>query len=212
MTTARSRTDATRMGLVRARRRLEQVQKGAALLKRKRESLVSELFRRARPAMNTREAIEAQARAAWHALLQAYASQGAEGLKPFGWPTREVTVDLELFELWGLKAAALSRRPSLVRSIAARGVLPGAEEAASQSAARAFEELLEQLVDAAPQEQVMRRLGQALSRTTRLVNTLEQRVAVQLKHDMVAIRRTLEEREREDTLRLKRLLQRRTRR
>jgi V/A-type H+-transporting ATPase subunit D len=201
-------TAATRSALVHSRRRLEQVRKGAALLKRKRESLVEELLKRARPAVTTREGIEAQARLAWHALLEAYAAHGGAALVPLGWPTRELTVDLQVFELWGLKAAALRRRPQVVRSIAARGVLSGADEAGSQAAARAFEELVEQLVDAAPREHVMRRLGQALSRTTRLVNTLEQRVAVQLEHDLATIRRTLDEREREEHLRLKHLLKR----
>lgn len=54
----------------------------------------------------------------------------------------------------------------------------------------------------------MRRLGQALARTTRLVNTLEQRVAVRLVSDLADIRRTLNEREREEHLRLKRLIAR----
>lgn len=208
--TAGSRASATRSTLVRFRRRLDQVQKGAALLKRKRESLVEELFARARPAVTTREAIEAQARLAWHAYWAALAVHGTEALGPLGWPRREVTVDLEPFELWGLKAVALEKKPQVVRSVAARGVLPGSADAPSQVAAQAFEVLAEGLLEAAPAEHVMRRLGQALARTTRLVNTLEQRVAVQLSRDLTSIRRTLEEREREEHLRLKRLIARRT--
>lgn len=207
--TSGSRASVTRSTLVRFRRRLDQVQKGAALLKRKRESLVEELFSRARPAVTTREAIEAQARTAWHAYWAALAVGGAEALGPLGWPTREVTVDLEPFELWGLKAVALQKKPQVVRSVAARGVLPGSADAPSQAAAHDFEVLTEALLEAAPQEHVMRRLGQALARTTRLVNTLEQRVAVQLTRDLTSIRRTLEEREREEHLRLKRLIARR---
>ena len=55
----------------------------------------------------------------------------------------------------------------------------------------------------------MRRLGQALARTTRLVNTLEQRVATRLVADLSSIRQTLDEREREEHLRTKRLISRR---
>jgi H(+)-transporting ATP synthase subunit D len=206
-----TRTAATRSGLVRARRRLDQVQKGAALLKRKRESLVEELFARAKPAVSTREAIERQARRAWHSTWAALAQGGGDALLALGWPTRPVMVDLESLELWGLRAVALNRPPKVVRSLAARGVLPGAHDAASQDAAGDFEVLLEQLLEAAPQEHVMRRLGQALARTTRLVNTLEQRVSVQLRRDLSSIRRTLEEREREEHVRLKLLMARRGR-
>ena len=79
----------------------------------------------------------------------------------------------------------------------------------SQDAAREFEILLERVLDGAPQEQAVRRLGQALSRTTRLVNTLEQRVGVRLVADLAEIRQTLSEREREEHLRIKRLIARR---
>ena len=87
--------------------------------------------------------------------------------------------------------------------------MPGPGEGAAAEAAREFETLMEQLIDAAPQEHALRRLGQALSRTTRLVNTLEQRVAINLAADLAAIRRTLSEREREEHLRIKRLIGRR---
>jgi V/A-type H+-transporting ATPase subunit D len=203
------RAAATRSSLLRCRRRLTQVQKGTALLKHKRESLVDELFARARTAVTSREAIDAQAGQAWRSLWTALAAHGSDALTPMGWPRRELDIDLSASELWGLKMVALARRPSLVRSIAARGVLAGSGEAASQEAARNFEVLLEQLLDAAPQEDVLRRLGRALARTTRLVNTLEQRVSVRLRAELAGIRRTLDEREREEHLRIKHLTVRR---
>ena len=203
------RAAATRSSLVRFRRRLDQVQRGAALLKRKRESLVNDLFARARLAVTSREAIDAESRVAWHLLWDALSAQGGDALAPLGWPTRDIRVELTAEELWGLRVVELASRPQVVRSIAARGVLPGPGEAAGQEAARAFEALLERLLDAAPKEQVMRRLGQALARTTRLVNTLEQRVATRLVADLSSIRQTLDEREREEHLRTKRLISRR---
>ncbi len=207
--TRATRAPATRSSLLRSARRLDQVRRGAALLKRKRQSLVEELFMRARIAVTSREAIDAQARRAWRSLWLALAANGNDGLTPLGWPTREVDVDLRAVELWGLRAVALINRPTLVRSLAARAVLPAPGEASSQDAAREFEVLVEQLVDAAPQEHALRRLGHALSRTTRLVNTLEQRVAVRLTADLSEIRRTLTEREREEHVRIKHLIARR---
>ncbi len=207
--TAGKRPPATRSNVVRLRRRLEQVNKGAALLRKKRESLVAELFLRARPAVDSRRAIEQRALAAYRALLDAYASRGREELTALGWPTREVEVDLQPLEVWGLRAVDLSKPPALVRSLAARGGVPGPGDAAAHTAAGEFERLTELLLEAAPKELLMRRLGQALSRATRLVNTLEQRVAVGLTSDLHALRRTLDEREREEHLRLKRIVARR---
>jgi vacuolar-type H+-ATPase subunit D/Vma8 len=200
---------ATRASALRYARRLEQVRRGAALLKRKRQALVEELFRRARTAIASREAIDAQTLRAWRALWNALSSSGSDGLTPFGWPTREIDVDLATIELWGIRAVQLTGRPPLVRGVAARAALPDVAGAASHDAAREFERLLELLIDAAPEEQAVRRLGDALSRTTRLVNTLEQRVVVRLALDLAAIRRTLAEREREEHLRIKHVIGRR---
>ena len=204
--TTRHAPPATRSNVVRLRRRLEQVKKGAALLRKKRESLVAELLARARPAVDSRRAIEERAQAAYRALLGAVASRGAVELTPLGWPSREVRVELMPVEVWGLKAVDLVHAPSLVRSVTARGGPPGPGDVAPHVAAAEFERLVELLLDAAPKELLMRRLGQALSRTSRLVNTLEQRVAVTLGGDLSGMRRTLEEREREEHQRLKHVI------
>jgi vacuolar-type H+-ATPase subunit D/Vma8 len=200
---------ATRSSLLRAVRRLDQVRRGAALLRRKRQSLVEELFARAKDAVTSRETIDEQARHAWHLVWRALCSAGSRGLRPLGWPAREIDVEVKLVDHWGIRTIELLNRPALVRGLAARGIVPGPGDAASHEAARQFEALIEQVLDAAPQEHAMRRLGQALARTTRLVNTLEQRVAVRLSADVAAIRRTLAEREREEQIRTKRLIARR---
>jgi H(+)-transporting ATP synthase subunit D len=207
--TRTTRAPATRSSLLRYARRLAQVQRGAALLTRKRQSLVEELFARAKTAVTSREAIEAQARRAWRALWVALSASGSSQLTALAWPARDVDVELHATELWGIKATQLTNRPVLVRSLAARGVHPGRGESAAPDAARQFESLVELLIDAAPREHAMRRLGHALSQTTRLVNTLEQRVAVRLAADLAEIRRTLSEREREEHHRIKRLVARR---
>lgn len=198
---------ATRSNLVKLRRRLVQVQKGAALLRRKRESLVTELFNRARPAIDGRKHIDAQTLKASRSLLTALARHGPDELRALGWPARELTLELEPVEVWGLRAVDLTRPPLVTRSLAARALTP--VDATATIAAEDFERLIELVLEAAPKEFLMRKLGHELSRATRLVNTLEQRIAVTLTSDLSNIRRTLEEREREEHLRLKRLIARR---
>ena len=115
-----TRAPATRSSLLRHTRRLDQVRRGAALLKRKRQSLVEELFARAKTAVTSREAIDAQARRAWRSVWLALSSSGSDGLTPLGWPTREVDVELRAVELWDIRAMELVNRPAMVRSLAAR--------------------------------------------------------------------------------------------
>ena len=56
---------------------------------------------------------------------------------------------------------------------------------------------------------MLRRLGEALALTSRQVNTLEQRLLPQVRSQITFTRRALEEREREEYLRLRRLLRKR---
>jgi vacuolar-type H+-ATPase subunit D/Vma8 len=83
---------------------------------------------------------------------------------------------------------------------------PTGVSAAAAETASAFEELAELLLAAANREALLRRLGEALARTSRQVNTLERRLGPALRADLASIRRTLDEREREEHLRLERLL------
>jgi len=194
------------MNFIRAARRLVRVRKGVELLRRKREALVTELFKLARPAAEARAQIEAGTRRAYPALLTALATHGLTGLRALSWPTRDVTVDIEPGSVWGIAVSTIVRRPPLTRTLGARGTAPALTGLATVGAATEFERLAEVLLDAAPREMLIRRLGEALSQTSRQVNTLERRVAPELTTQMAAVRGALEEREREERLRLKHLL------
>ena len=199
----------TRMNLIRAARHLERVGKGVELLRRKREALVTELFRLARPAADARAQIEASTRAAYPALLRALAAHGLAGVRALAWPARDVLLEIEPRSVWGIVVSTILRRPALSRTLGARGTAPGVTGPATVRAASAFERLAELLLDAAPREMLIRRLGEALSQTSRQVNTLERRVAPALRLQLAAVRRTLDEREREERHRLKHLFARR---
>ncbi len=196
----------TRMNLLRAARRLDRVTRGALLLRRKREALVTELFRLARPAADARAQIVERTRRAYPALLGALAQHGRGGLRAMAWPAREITVDIRAGSVWGIAVSSIERRPRLARTPAARGTAPALTGVAAARATGEFEQLAELLLDAAPREMLMRRLGEALAQTSRQVHTLEQRIAPGLRAQMTTVRRTLDEREREERLRLKHLL------
>lgn len=203
------RMAASRMNLIRARRRLAQVERGVDLLRRKREALVSELFQTARPAVDARMRIEERSARAYTVLVEALALQGQPGLRALGWPGRDLRVEIRPGQVWGVPVSDIEARPPLGRTPGARGAPPGSTGLAAAAAAREFELLADLLLDAAPREMLLRRLGEAVSQTSRQVNTLELRVAPGLSAQLDAIRRTLDEREREERLRLKRLMSRR---
>jgi V/A-type H+-transporting ATPase subunit D len=205
--TATSPTRVTRSSLMRLSRRLEQVEKGAALLEKRRDALVVQLFARVRPSIDTRRTIEHQAALAYGALAEAFATSGGSDLSALAWPHRELHV--RLLDAPASTGAAVASRyaapPTLVRGAAARALVPGQFDPAAEKAALAFEHLLETLLATAPEEFAIRQLGRALAHTVRQVNVLEQRVAVDLSRARVHVRRTLDEREREEAVRLRRI-------
>lgn len=195
----------TRWNLLRTTRRLGRVRKGAELLGRKRRALVSELFGLARPALEDRTRLSGRASTAYPALLRALSARGAAEARALGWPTRDPEVDMELHETWGVRVAEVRGAPTIRRTTPGRGVAPAGVGPSACEAADEFEDFVALLLEAASRETQIRRLARALARTSRQVNTLEQRVGPALERQAAEIRRTLEEREREDHLRLRRL-------
>jgi V/A-type H+/Na+-transporting ATPase subunit D len=193
----------TRLNLVRARREAERVSKGITLTKRKREALVAELFRLARPAMDVRTRIAAAATQAAESLLSALSVNGAAGLDAMAWPLHNPMVELRPAQVWGLAVSDVVNRTPIARTFDARGLAPGMVGPAAASAAMRFEVLADLLIDAAPREQRVRRLSEALAETTRRLLTLEHRVAPRLAAQIMNVRHQLEEREREEHLRLR---------
>lgn len=195
----------TRAELLRARRLLARVERGAALLRRKREALVRELFPLARPAAEARREIAVAADDAYRAELAALALHGEAGVIATGWPARALTAELDVERVWGVVVPRLRASGEWERDLAARATAPEVTGPALVEAATRFERLGAALVDAAARELHVRALGAALAATTRRIHTLEQRVAPRLRADAAAITRALDEREREEHTRLRRL-------
>jgi H(+)-transporting ATP synthase subunit D len=201
----------TRLNLVRAVRRLERLKRGAAVLRRKREALVTELFVLARPAADAREQIAAAALRAYPLLGGALAQEGQAGLRAIGWPGRELAVEMLPGSVWGIVISRIVARPPVARTLGARGTAPAGTGLAAIQAAAEFEKLTELLLDAAPREMLLRRLGQALAQTSRQVHSLEHRLSPRLRENISRVRQVLEEREREERLRLQSLARSRRR-
>jgi V/A-type H+-transporting ATPase subunit D len=196
-----ARLSSTRMNLMRAARRLERVQKGIALLRRKREALVLEFFRRARQAAEARTRIASRSRRAYASLARVLALHGEAGTRALGWPSREIPIELRPSQVWGIPVPDIVETPVFRRSLDARGTAPGSTGPAATGAASEFESLLTLLLEAAREDVVLRRLSDELARTSRQLNTLQHRLAPAIRRQVLAIRQVLEEREREERLR-----------
>lgn len=204
-----ARIAATRSNLLRARAQLDRVRKGADIVRKKRQALVTHLFRIARPAADSRAEIARQVSLAYPQLLEALAVNGRDGLRAIAGPARQIEVDVRPVQVWGVPVADIEPIAPLRRTLDARGTPPGSTGPAAQAAADAFEALTELLVKAAPNELRVARLADAVSLTSQQLQVLEERVQPDLLSRIADVRRTLEEREREEHLLLKHLQRRR---
>ena len=202
----------TRSGLVRASAQLDRVKKGRELLNRKREALITELFRSARPALEAREEVERRANRAYLALLEALATNGASAIRAYAWPDRELEIEMEHRQVWGIAVPSIVSHTPIQRTPTTRETAASAVGPASAQTASEFERLVELVLEALPKEQLVRRLGVALSKATRQVNTLQLHVEPTLSAELKNVRRMLEERERDERSRLRHVLRRRERR
>jgi V/A-type H+-transporting ATPase subunit D len=96
-----------------------------------------------------------------------------------------------------------------VRAADERGTAPTSWGLAGVEAARRHEEALEVLLRIASRELHLARLGEEIQATSRRINALEQLLLPALAADAARVEAALDERDREDAVRLKRFRARR---
>ncbi len=204
-----SRSPTTRMGLLEVRGRRDVAGKGARLLRAKREVLAGEIWRMMREVLDGRAKLDEALRAAVKALGLAKALDGQGALESLADVAgRDIPVHVEVRRVWGVPTPSVSA-PPLARPPDARGTSPTSWGRAAVAAARHHEEAVEVLLRIASRELHLARLGEETQETSRRINALEQILLPALGAEAARIEAALDERDREDTVRLKRLRRKR---
>jgi len=195
----------TRMALLAGRAQLALARQGQALLEQKRDALLRELYHEVRVIHAARDELEATANGARVALEEARVRLGGETVSAAAIAARdEPSLELRAASVMGVAVPAIEPR-SLVRRSDARGRAPQASGPALELAAERFEEELTVAVRLATIEARLRRLAREIRRTSSRVNALRTRIVPGLEAETRAIRLALEQHEREDRFRLKRV-------
>lgn len=199
----------TRMSLLAVRGRLATARQGARLLRGKREVLAAELFRLLNEAVAGRDRLDAALREAQRALVVARALTGDAPLTSLGdGAARRIPIAVEERRVWGVPVHRVSA-PRLRRGAEARGAPPSSWGLPAAAAAARHEEVLEVLLEIASREVYLGRLASELQQTSRRVNALERLVAPRLAAEARRVALALEERAREEAVRLVRSKSRR---
>ena len=201
----------TRMNLLKLRSRVRVAADGARLLRSKRDALFREFLRAVDTVVSSRTRLERLCREGTNALNLSLAKEGPEAVRSAGLAAaRNLHLKVKERRVWGVPVPELTSR-ELVRSPEARGYSLTGTGILIDETATAFEKLIQQALQIASEEIRLKRIGQEIQKTSRRVNALEQILIPSLKREIRFIIRSLEERDRENVFRFKRLKARSTR-
>lgn len=197
----------TRSNLLRMRESLELARKGHEILDRKREALTTQLMHVAHDAALLQRQVWEQFAKAYRALEMARLSMGRERLE---WAALSVNETIEV------EIRPHSVMGVVIPTVVAYGAPPempyglGDTPVSLDEAAARFRGLLAEIPMLSETMTTVWRLAQELQKTQRRVNALQHVFIPQYEETVVFIESTLEEREREETFRLKRIKSRGT--
>lgn len=195
----------TRMTLMAKKGQIKLASDGVTLLEGKREALLKELIERARELRELRNDLHRRGRMSVASLAIARAAAGTPSVRSAGVAgRRQLNLEVESERVWGMNLGRIKAQ-GVVRASAERGVGLYDTQAQVLDAARSAEEMLEQLVRCAPLERNIQILGEEVKKTNRRINALNEYLLPKLRGEVRLIKRILEEREREDTFRLKKI-------
>jgi V/A-type H+-transporting ATPase subunit D len=192
----------TRSNLIRIKQSLEFAQEGYEILDKKRQVLTTELLHLAHDAERLQREVWALLDAAYQALESARLTMGQEHVE---WAAlavhKTVQVDVKTRGVMGVPipiVQAHGEPPEMPYSL-------GDTRATLDEASAAFRQVLEQIPDLSESMTSVWRLARELHKTQRRVNALQHIFIPDYQDTVSFIESALEEREREETFRLKRL-------
>jgi V/A-type H+-transporting ATPase subunit D len=196
---------ATRTELLALEREHGVARAGRDLLEDKRTALVKELRATAEAMLDERFALQEIATRARRALAECEALDGPDAVRSAaftGPPELEVSAEPDI--VMGVRLPRVM--PTRVeRGLAARGYALVASSARIDALATAFEAEVDQTLRFAAQQARLRAIGEELRAVTRRVNALSQIVLPELLAERARVVQSLEEREREERFRLRRI-------
>lgn len=203
-----SKVPITRMELLAKREQIALAQQGLELLQQKRSALLRELMRVADHVLVQYEELQATAVVARRALIRAEVMVGETAVRSAALATRgQLALAMERVNVMGVSVPVIEQKRASRSLLERVYALPGSSVTIDEAAA-AFETEVDQIIELAESELRLRRLADEIQRTSRRANALEQVVLPQLEAERDMIQMALDERERAEHFRLKRMKRR----
>jgi len=195
----------TRMELIKLRRRIAMAKKGHALLKMKRDGLIMEFRTILEDAKVVIEEMTKKYEKAQERLAIAKAVDGVISVKSIALACHmEPKFTMRRKNIMGVVVPVI-KREKVRRSVAERDYGVIGTTARIDEAVSAYEELVDAVLEVAELETTLKKLIEEIERTKRRVNALEFRVIPDMENAAKYISFKLEEIDRENIIRLKKI-------
>jgi len=196
----------TRSELINLKRRIKLAQNGYNLLKKKRDGLIMEFFEILKETKTLRQELVEEYRQAVQKMNIARAAESDLHIKSIALAiAKKPEVKLETRNLMGVLVPKISRDSDIRKHFPERGYGLITGSSRIDEAAHSFEVVVEKATKVAEAEISMKKLLIEIERTKRRVNGLEFEIIPKLIKTKSFIALRLEEMERENTFRMKRI-------
>ncbi len=196
----------TRMELIKLKRKIKMAKRGHELLKMKRDSLITEFRSLLEEAKRTIGAMADKYEKALQKLALATAVDGIVTIRSIALSRQcEPTFVMHRKNIMGVVVPVIRREEKIVKCVVEREYGVIGTTARIDEAVQAYEELVDAILEVAEIETTVRRLIEEIDRVKRRVNALEYRIIPGMEETAKFISFKLEEMDRENIIRLKKL-------
>ncbi len=195
----------TRSELIKLNKQIKLAKSGHSLLKKKRDGLILEFFEVLKSAKTVRKELAQRYKEAQKKLNIARTLYTDLRLRSLALAIQDTpTIDLETKNIMGVKVPKIESK-QIVKTLAQRKLGIAGSTAVIDEAISAYEKLTQDIIKAAEVETTMKKLLTEIEKTKRRVNALEFSVIPKMEAMKKYIKFRLEELERENIFRLKRV-------
>jgi len=195
----------TRSELIQLKRKIRLSERGYNILKMKRDGLILEFFNVLEKAKTTREDLQDRQQKAARMSDLANTVEGAIAMKSAAFSVKETpSIALKSKNIMGVVVPQIEAT-KVRKGIFERGYGILATSSVTDETATAYEELVDAVIKSAEIETTMKRLLDEIESTKRRVNALEFKVIPELTAARDFIKMRLDEMEREELFRLKKI-------
>jgi V/A-type H+-transporting ATPase subunit D len=195
----------TRSELIKLKKKIKLAKSGYNLLKKKRDGLILDFFEVLKNAKTVRQELVQEYITALRKINIARAVESDLKIKSLAMAIKEIpSIELETKNIMGVVVPKIKGK-DVQKALMERGYGLIASSSSIDEAANAYEKVVEKIIRAAEVETAMKKLLQEIEKTKRRVNALEFSLIPKMQETEAFIRLRLEEMERENIFRLKRI-------